>query len=101
MEQIDNEKNVPRPEDIEAAMLLIKEHPLLRDDLLTKQVLERGIGGHGKPVNIDEFVETRGAFLELEQLKDRLQTIKNGNPNVYEAAVVHSVRPDTEKSWVN
>jgi hypothetical protein len=89
------EQQPSKQQDLEAAIALMKEYPLLKNDGLTKQVLETGIGGNGKTIeDLDKFVMTRGIFLELEN-------IKKSNPDLYDAAVIHSVRPDQEKNWEN
>lgn len=87
----------PRPEDIQAAMALVDEHPLLKNDPITRNAIEKGIGANGKPVNLDKFVETRGAFLELEEARRKLKEIGDEDPDILDAIVVSSVRPDLEK----
>ena len=91
------EQSLPRSEDIEAAMALVNEHPLLRNDKITKRAIERGTGANGMPVDLDRFVETRGAFLELEDARKKLQRARDTDPGILDAIVVSSVRPDLER----
>jgi hypothetical protein len=81
------------PSDQEAARALVSQHPLLREDDYTKRVIETGIADNGKPVDIGDFLAARGAILEMDAVREK-------NPDAYDAAVVHSKRPDLE-NWVN
>lgn len=84
-------------ENVEAAMALINEHPLLKNDPLTKQAIEKGIGANGKPIDLDKFVQTRGAFLELEYAMKKLKRASVEDPEILDAIVVSSVKPEIEK----
>ena len=92
MEQI-----APRPEDVAAAMALVNENPRLKNDAIIRQAIEKGIGANGQPISLDRFVETRGAFLELEAARKKLQEARDTDPETFDAIVVSSVRPDLEK----
>lgn len=91
----------PRPEDTEAAMALINEHPLLKEDSYTKRVIETGLADNGKPIDIGDFLAARSAVLEIKAAADRMDEIKIKNFDAYDAAVINSVRPDLEKVWLN
>lgn len=86
------------PNDQEAAMALLNEHPLLSHDPYAKRVVETGVADTGKPVDIGNFLAARKAFLEMEAAKQK-------DANAYDAAVINvinSVRPDLEnKTWLN
>jgi hypothetical protein len=86
----------PRPEDIEVAMTLINESEILRNDQRSKDLVENGgMTIDGRKVDIGNFLAAREAYLKLNSVKDK-------DPIAYEEAmVVHSVRPDQEKAWVN
>ena len=86
------EANV-NPNDQEAARALINEHPLLCHDNYAKRVVETGVADNGKPIDIGDFLAARGAILEMD-------AVKRKNPAAYDAAVIHSERPDLE-NWVN
>lgn len=87
-----------RPQDIDAAIALINEQPLLREDPITRRALEEGIGANGKPItDLAHFVEARGAFLELESAANRLRKARGLNPEILNAIVVSSVKPEVEK----
>lgn len=92
MEQISS-----KPEDVQAAKALANEHPLLKDDPITKQAIEKGIGANGQPVDLDKFVETRGAFLELEEAIKKLKKATIDDPDIIDSIVVSSVKPEVEK----
>jgi hypothetical protein len=82
-------------ESVEAAMALVAEHPLLKKDPIIMRAIKDGIGANGKPIKrLGEFVESRGAFLELEEARKKLRGV---NPEILDAIVVHSVRPDLER----
>jgi len=86
-----------RPEDHDAAMALIIEHPLLKDDPITKRAVEQGIDANDNPLkDLAEFVQARGAFLELTSARDRLRNLRDGDPELLNSVVTSSVRPDLE-----
>jgi hypothetical protein len=91
------EQNSPRPEDTEAAMALINEHPLLNQDPYAKRVAESGTADNGEPIDIGNFLAARAAFLEKESAETRLAASERKDKKSYDVAVVSSVRPDLEE----
>lgn len=87
----------PGSEDVIAAMALAKEHPILKDDPITKRAFEEGVDASGNPVNWPKFVQGRGAFLEMESARNRLKRMIDEDPELANSIVVNSVRPDLEK----
>lgn len=87
-----------KPEDQEAALALINEHPLLSQDPYAKRVVESGLADNGEPVtDIGNFLAARAAWLDKESAEVRLAASENKDKKSYDAAVISSVRPDLEK----
>lgn len=90
-----------RPEDIEAAVALVEEHPLLKDDAITRRAMKDGIGADNKPIDdFAKFVEGRGAFLELFEFRDKLRKLRDGDPEILGSIAESSLRPDLE-NYIN
>ena len=82
-------------------MALINEHPLLRNDGYAKRVVETGIADNNRKVDIGDFLAARSAVLEMQNAEKKMREAKRRNPDAYDAAVINSVRPDLENTWVN
>jgi hypothetical protein len=94
---MENTNTSYRPEDREAATGLVNEHPLLRHDLYAKRVVESGFADNGEPVDVGNFLAARIAFLEKTDAEVRLAAAEGRDKASYDAAVIHSVRPDLEE----
>lgn len=81
--------------------IFVTTHPSLTGDEITERALNEGIDAREREIaNIKTFLEARDAFLTIENAKRKLQMIKAGDPEILNAVVVNSVRPDLEK-WLN
>ena len=90
------EQMAPRPEDIQAAMALINENPLLSRDPYAKRVAESGQADNGETVDVGDFLSSRVAVLEKWDAEARLLASERKNKRAYDAAVISSERPDLE-----
>ena len=84
-------------EDMEAALALVNENHLLKNDPYAKRVVESGgIADSGQKVDIGDFLSARLAVLEMSQAEGKVAAAKMKNPEAYEVA--YSVAPQVEAS---